>query len=139
MATFFDSMACGAGEFLRRMLDPRVTYIPGEHKVWRVWWALFTAGILTFGVLGVVAMIAVWSDKKFLKQMALATLYINIPFVLWAALEANSIASVLDLVLFGLVALASGGLGILIGFGIAAYAQRKIDIADGAMLDEGKP
>ncbi|MCE2508670.1 MAG: hypothetical protein J4G04_05150, partial [Nitrosopumilaceae archaeon] len=69
MTTFFHSMACRVGEFLRRMLDPRAIYIPGEPRVGRGWWALFIAGILTLGILGVVAMIAVWSDKKFLKQM----------------------------------------------------------------------
>ena len=127
------------GEFLRRMLDPRAIYVPGEPRVWRGWWVLFIAGILTLGILGVVAMIAVWSDKKFLKQMALATFYMSVPFVLWVALEASPVTSALELVIFGIVALAGGGLGVSLGFGIAAYAQRRIDITDGAMLDEGKP
>ena len=121
------------------MLDPRTTYIPGEPKVGRGWWMLFIAGILTLGVLGVVAMIAVWSDKKFLKQMALATFYMNVPIVLWVALEANPITSALELVVFGIVALIGGGLGVSLGFGIAAYAQRRIDATDESMLDEGKP
>ena len=71
--------------------------------------------------------------------MALATFYMSVPFVLWVALEASPVTSALELVIFGIVALAGGGLGVSLGFGIAAYAQRRIDITDGAMLDEGKP
>ena len=105
------------------MLDTSATYYLGEPKKRRRWWALFIAGILTLGLLSLAAMVAVRSDKKFLKQMALALFYLNLPFVLIGlALDASSIqdaaASVWQF----------GGLGVALGFGIAAYAQHKIDI-----------
>ena len=71
----------GAGGFIRRMLDPRATYNETEHKSNRGWWALFIAGIILFGLLSLIAIIMVWRDKKFLKQMGLAVFYLNVPFL----------------------------------------------------------
>ena len=62
------------GVVFRRMLEPRATYHPDKIKIGRGWWALFIDGIRFFGILGLATMIAVWSDKKFLKQMAPAVM-----------------------------------------------------------------
>lgn len=110
------------------MLDPRATYVEGEFKKGRGWWALFIAGIILFGILSLIAIIMVWHDKKFLKQMGLAVFYLNAPFVVGVlALGVGSIDDIQELAGLGIMLLIFGGLAMPFGFGIAAYAQRKID------------
>lgn len=56
----------GAGGFIRRMLDPRATYNETEAEASRGWWALLIAGFLIFGLLSLIAFIAVWHDSSVL-------------------------------------------------------------------------
>ena len=117
-----------SGGFLRRMLDPRATYNETEAKASRGWWALFIAGIILFGLLSLIAIIIVWYDKKFLKQMGLAVFYLNVPFLVGALTVGTTIIDgIQDLAGIGFILLFFGGVGAPVGFGIAAYAQRKID------------
>lgn len=114
--------------FLRCMLYPRATYHPDEHKVGLGWWALFIVGMLVFGLRGLLALVIEGSDKKFLKQMALAIFYKNTPFVVGVlVLAAITVQDVSDMVGFGIIAVLFGWVAMSFGFGIAAYAQHKID------------
>ena len=112
------------------MLNPRATYNTTEAKASRAWWIAFALGILVFGVITIVAIIMVWHDKKLLKQMGLAIFYMNLPFVAGVlALGVSTITGIQDLAGFGFVLILLGGVAVPFGFGIAAYAQRKIDMA----------
>ena len=117
----------GAEGFIRRMLDPRATYNETEPKAGRGWWALLICGLLIFGLLSLIALIAVRRDKKFLKQMALTIFYVNALYAALAMLIGMTVTGNIDLA-FGLILSALLSIpGILFGFIIAAYAQRKID------------
>ena len=48
------------------MLDPHATYNETEVKASRGWWALLIAGFLIFGLLSLIALIAVWHDSSVL-------------------------------------------------------------------------
>ena len=64
------------GGFFRRLFEWRATYRPDEPRMsrWR-WWVVFV-------FLPPIALAIIWSDKKFLKQMALAIFYMSTLFLL---------------------------------------------------------
>ena len=122
---------------LRRMLDPRATYNETEAKASRAWWILYFVGWLSSGLLSLIAIAFVWHDKKFLKQMALASMYSGIPGSLLFAVSgvgniigsANAFPNQDSLFVLLFMVLMFGGGSVIFGFVVAWYAQGKIDRA----------
>lgn len=128
-----------------RLLNPRAAYRPGEPRCGRGWWALFIAGVFAVGIPSLVAMLIVSSDKKFLKQMALAIFYMNAALTLASfAVGATGILPYTEDIsgqtAFGIAAIATtaGVVGMTFGLGVAACAQLRIDrIESGAYNRNG--
>ena len=112
--------------FPRRMFDPRAEYNPIEPKASRAWWIAFGLGILVFGIVTLIAIIMVWHDKKYLKQMALALVYMGTPAVVFIFVMVAATA-VDDLSLFAVIFVSLGGPSFIVGILLAFYAQRRID------------
>ena len=86
-----------------------------------------------------IALAIIWSDKKFLKQMALAIFYVSTLFLLvYLFVFAGTIGSTQGM--FGLVVLLTPAmLGMLFGLLIAAYAQSTIIKAEERVRDGADP
>lgn len=94
---------------------------------------------MVFVFLPPIALAIIWSDKKFLKQMALAIFYVSTLYLLaYLFVFAVTIGSAQGV--FGLVvALTPAMLGMLIGLLIAAYALRTIIKAEERVRNGADP
>ena len=86
-----------------------------------------------------IALAIIWSDKKFLKQIALAIFYMSTLYILaYLFVFASTIGSAQGM--FGLVVLLTPAmLGMLFGLLLAVYAQRTIIKAEERVRDGADP
>ena len=119
--------------FSKRLFEFRATYRPDEPRMnrWR-WWV-----VLVF--LPPVALLIVWKDKKFLKQMALVIFYIFTIFVVWVFVLIFIGSGIVRWELILLDSLMFAVSGMLFGLFLAAYAQHKIIKTEERIRDGADP
>lgn len=136
-----DSSADGAapssgGEektFSQRLFEFRATYHPDEPRMsrWR-WWVVFV-------FLPPVALLIVWKDKKFFKQMALVIFYIFTIYLVWIFVLIIIGSGIVRWEILLLEPLMVAGSGMLFGILLAAYAQHKIIKTEERIRDGADP
>ena len=119
--------------FSQRLFEFRATYRPDEPRMsrWR-WWVVFV-------FLPPIALLIVWKDKKFLKQMALVIFYMFTIFVVWIFVLIFMGSGIVRWELILLDSLMFAVSGMLFGLLLAAYAQHKIIKAEERIRDGADP
>ncbi len=120
---------------LKRMLDIRTKYAPGQYEANRGWLVLFFIGWLVVGLLSILAMIGASGDKQLLKMMAMLNVYAS--FLLLTPVGILLLSSGAVGGILGDIDLENSGIGVIIGtiflipftinFVIAWWCQGKID------------